>query len=386
MEKVKILIVEDEAIIAMEIENQLQSLGYEITSIVDTGEKAIKKAEEDKPDIILMDIRIKGEMDGIDTAHAIRSQFGIPVIFSTAYLDEDRIERTKITMPFGYVLKPIQERDLRVTTEMALYVAKVDKERRKVESRLIESEKQRRAWLENSPDCTKIVDLGFNLQYMSGAGVKSLRIDDITPYYGKPYPFEFYPDSFKIPMCENLAKAKETGETIVQEAPVVDVEGNEVWFHSTIVPVNDDEGKLDYLMVVSIDTTERKQAAINELRIKNQLQSVIDNSMSSISIKNLDGQYILVSQNFEKEFGIPKKKFIGKTDYDFLSKELADKYREQEQKIAKTGESLKKREEFSWNDETHTFIINKNPLFDSDGSVYAICVESLNLTLLTKTE
>ena len=108
MEKTRILIVEDEAIIAMEIESQLHGLGYQVTSIVDTGEKAIKKAEEDRPDIILMDIRIKGEMDGIDAAEEIRNRFGIPVIFSTAYLDEERIERAKITMPFGYVLKPVQ--------------------------------------------------------------------------------------------------------------------------------------------------------------------------------------------------------------------------------------------------------------------------------------
>ena len=134
MEKARILIVEDEAIIAMEIESQLQSLEYEVTSIVDTGEKAIKKAEADKPDLILMDIRIKGEMDGIDAAEVIRNKYGIPVIFSTAYLDEERIERAKITMPFGYVLKPIQERDLKVTIEMALYVSKVDAERRKAEN------------------------------------------------------------------------------------------------------------------------------------------------------------------------------------------------------------------------------------------------------------
>ncbi len=133
MKKAKILIVEDEAIIAMEIESQLRSLGHKVTSIVDTGEKAIEKAEEDKPDLILMDIRIKGEKDGIEAAEEIRHRFGIPVIFSTAYLDEERIERAKITMPFGYVLKPIQERNLRVTIEMAVHVSKVDAERRKAE-------------------------------------------------------------------------------------------------------------------------------------------------------------------------------------------------------------------------------------------------------------
>ena len=135
MEKAKILIVEDEAIIAMEIESQLQSLGYEVTSIVNNGADAIKKAEVDNPDLILMDIRIKGVMDGIEAAEVIRNRFGIPVIFSTAYLDEGRIERAKITMPFGYVLKPIQERDLKVTIEMALYVSKIDDDRRKIEER-----------------------------------------------------------------------------------------------------------------------------------------------------------------------------------------------------------------------------------------------------------
>ena len=114
MQKAKILIVEDEVIIALQLESQLQSLGYEVTSKVDTDEDAIEKAEKDKPDLILMDIRIKGAMDGIETAEIIRERFGIPVVFSTAYLDQEKIERAKITMPFGYVLKPILERDLKV--------------------------------------------------------------------------------------------------------------------------------------------------------------------------------------------------------------------------------------------------------------------------------
>ena len=149
MTKSRLMIVEDEAIIAMELESQLQSLGYEVTAIVNTGEKAIKRAEEDKPDIILMDIRIKGELDGIDTAEVMRNRFGILFVLSTAYLDRERIERAKITMPVGYVLKPIQERDLKVTLEMALYVAKVDTERRKAETKLQESENRYKSLFRN---------------------------------------------------------------------------------------------------------------------------------------------------------------------------------------------------------------------------------------------
>jgi CheY-like chemotaxis protein len=196
MEKSKILIVEDEAIIAMELESQLQSLGYEVTSIVDTGEKAIKKAEEDKPDLITMDIRINGPMDGIDTAEIIHNRFGIPVIFSTAYLDQERIERAKITMPFGYVLKPVQERDLKVTIEMALFVAKVDKERNQTEKALRMSEKKLHLVIEASPIGICTVDLlgnfiTTNLAYelivgYSKEDLKGLSLFEVTHPNDRP--------------------------------------------------------------------------------------------------------------------------------------------------------------------------------------------------------
>ena len=131
---------------------------------------------------------------------------------------------------------------------------------KEIEDQLKESDKKRRVWLENSPVCTKIVDLDFNLQYMSSSGIKDLKIDDITKHYGKPYPFHFYPDSFKIPMSKNLKEVKETGKIITQEASVLSIEGKELWYQSTLVPVYTHNGKLDYIMVVSLHTTERKQA------------------------------------------------------------------------------------------------------------------------------
>ncbi|MBU2645141.1 PAS domain S-box protein [bacterium] len=151
MKKAKIQIVEDEAIVAMGIESLLRNLGYDVTSIADSGEKAIADTERYRPDIVLMDIRIKGEMDGIDLAEIIRNRYEIPVIFSTAYLDKDRIERAKLTMPFGYILKPIQERELGVTIEMALYVTQVDRKRRQVEESLRNSENKMRSIFRVAP-------------------------------------------------------------------------------------------------------------------------------------------------------------------------------------------------------------------------------------------
>lgn len=138
-------------------------------------------------------------------------------------------------------------------------------QRGRAEEALWESQRKSRAWLEHSPLCTKIVDLDFNLQYMSQAGMTGLRIDDITSYYGKPYPLDFYPESFREQMTKNLERVKETGKIATQEAAVVDVDGNTVWFHSTLVPVNDDDGQIEYIIVVSLDTTDRKEAE-NALR------------------------------------------------------------------------------------------------------------------------
>jgi len=126
--------------------------------------------------------------------------------------------------------------------------------------KLKESENKFLTWISNSPVCTKVVDLDFNLQFMSESGVKELGIDDINKFYGKPYPLYFYPDSFKTSMIHNLKKVKETGEIVIQEAPLQDIEGNLIWYHSTIIPVNDENGKLDYFLVVSKETTKRMQA------------------------------------------------------------------------------------------------------------------------------
>ena len=142
------------------------------------------------------------------------------------------------------------------------------------ESRLLNPQ----IWLENSPVCTKIVDIDFNLQYMSNSGIKELKIDDIAKYYGQPYPLHFYPDSFKIPMTDNLGRARETGEIIVQEASIVDTTGEIMWYHSTLIPVKDDTGQLDYIMVVSLDTTERKRAEEKLMQTNKNLQKAKENA------------------------------------------------------------------------------------------------------------
>lgn len=121
MSKTNILIVEDESIVAKDIAQSLKKLGYHVIDTVNSGEAAVLVADEKKPDLVLMDIMLKGEMSGIDAANFIHEKNNIPVIFLTAYADESTLSKAKISEPYGYIIKPFKEIDLHSNIEMALY-------------------------------------------------------------------------------------------------------------------------------------------------------------------------------------------------------------------------------------------------------------------------
>jgi CheY-like chemotaxis protein len=125
----KILVVEDEGIVLLHIKRTLESLGYVVAGTAASGEEAIMKAMSDRPDLVMMDIVLKGEVDGIDAAEKIRSLFHIPVIYLTAHADESTLQRARVTEPFGYIVKPFRERDLHIAIQFALYKAKMETER-----------------------------------------------------------------------------------------------------------------------------------------------------------------------------------------------------------------------------------------------------------------
>jgi CheY-like chemotaxis protein len=127
MKKGLILIVEDEAIIAIDIKRSLVELGYDVTPVAVSGIDAIQKAEEYEPDLVLMDIVMPGETDGIEAAREIQSKLDIPVVYLTAYADKEIVDRAKTTKPYGYITKPFTERDLYSNIEIALYKHKMNK-------------------------------------------------------------------------------------------------------------------------------------------------------------------------------------------------------------------------------------------------------------------
>jgi len=131
----KILIVEDESIVAMDVKMRLTRMGYTVVGYASSGEQAIQLARQTEPDLLLMDIKIKGPLDGIETAERIRALQDIPVIFITAFADENTLQRARITSPSGYILKPFQERELSIAVDMALYKHRMEKSLRESEER-----------------------------------------------------------------------------------------------------------------------------------------------------------------------------------------------------------------------------------------------------------
>lgn len=121
MSKGRIVVVEDEIIVGKDIQSTLQSFGFEVPEVVTSGEEAIQAAFRLSPDLMLMDIMIKGGMDGVDAAEVIRSQFNIPVVYLTAYSDDETLRRAKLTESYGFIAKPFDERELYVAVEFALY-------------------------------------------------------------------------------------------------------------------------------------------------------------------------------------------------------------------------------------------------------------------------
>ncbi len=128
MNKTKILVVEDESIVARDIRNMLLGLGYEVTAVVSGAKIAIQNAEETRPDLVLMDVMLQGEVTGVEAAEHIYTKFNIPVVYLTAYADSSTVQRAKKTEPFGYIIKPFEERELQTTIEIALYKYKMQME------------------------------------------------------------------------------------------------------------------------------------------------------------------------------------------------------------------------------------------------------------------
>lgn len=253
MEKTRVLIVEDDSIIAADLRATLEALGYEVTGVAHSGEDGIKKASETRPDIVLMDIVLKGQIDGIKAAGLIFKSFSIPVVYLTSHSDKATLKRALETGPFGYILKPYEEKDMRATIEMALY-------KHNIEARLKASEKWLSVMLKSIGDAVIATNAAGKVEYINMAAER------LTGYSLKEAAALTFNEVFCVrdensgaPITDILDRAV-SGKGVEREMVLVSKDEREIPIESNATPILDEEDRIIGYVIISRDITPRKRA------------------------------------------------------------------------------------------------------------------------------
>lgn len=252
MTQAQILVVEDERIVAEDIRRSLQNMGYTVSAIVSSGEEALSKAERLRPDLVLMDIVLEGKMNGIATANQIRTRFNIPVIYLTAYSGERLVEQAKVTEPFGYVIKPFENRDLRSSIEVALYKAKAEKALR-------ESEERYRTLVETSPHAIMLTDLDSKILMCNQQTLAQHGCESVEEIVGK-FTLDFIAPEDHQRTNSDTQKTLEMGSIRNVEYTFLKQDGTRFPGELSLSLIKDSKGEPKAIMAVSRDIAMRKQA------------------------------------------------------------------------------------------------------------------------------
>ncbi|CAD7773330.1 MAG: Sensor histidine kinase RcsC [Candidatus Methanoperedenaceae archaeon GB37] len=255
MAKAQILVVEDEGIIAQDIQNTLKKLGYAVPAIAYSGKEGIEKAQEIQPDLVLMDIVLGGGIDGIEAAEQIRRRFHIPVVYLTAYADEKTLQRAKITEPFGYILKPFEEKELYITIEMALY-------KHEMERRLKESQQWLTTTLKSIGDAVIATDINGCVIFMNPIA------ESLTGWKQKEASGKHLKKIFNI-INEKTGKQVDDPVTrVLREGIVVGLanhtlliskDGTRRSIDDSGAPIKDENGKIIGVVLVFRDVSEKRR-------------------------------------------------------------------------------------------------------------------------------
>lgn len=263
----RIFIVEDEAIVASDLSETLQSLGYGVAGTTRSGEIAIEKIAETQPDLVLMDIHLAGKLDGVQTAGIIHMSSDVPIIYLTAYADDELLDRAKHTESYGYLIKPFDERDLQSVIEMARYKHTVDKNH-------MEAEEKYRALTENTPDILFSTDMAGIITYVSPQINKYGFLE--SEVLGKSLRMLIHPGD--IDQVEtNLSHELEKGAQFVSQFRILDKWGTIYWFEEKSFLRLNISGNPVGMYGILRDVTERKRVedaieiANKKLNLMNQI-------------------------------------------------------------------------------------------------------------------
>ena len=306
MAKTQILVVEDKGIVAEDIQRSLQALGYGVSGVASSGEEAIKKAEETRPDLVLMDIMLQGELDGIEAADQIRSRFNIPIIYLTAYADDKTLERAKITEPFGYIIKPFEDRELHTTVEMALY-------KHEMETKLKEREEWLFTTLASIGDAVIATGTTGSVTFMN-AVAQSLTGWKQEDAEGKPLKEVFHIINEKTrklvedPVTKVLREGVIVG--LANHTVLIAKDGTETPIDDSGAPVRDDKGNIMGVVLVFRDITERRKAEEALRESEERYRTLFEQSRDAIYITTREGKFVDANQSMLDLFGYSREELI----------------------------------------------------------------------------
>jgi two-component system, response regulator PdtaR len=273
MKKIKILVVEDEFITGADLQRRLQKAGFDVPVVVDTGRKAIATAGEMRPDIVLMDITLKEEMTGIVAAKEISMLYDIPVIFLTAHSDESTVDQAIRSEPFGYLLKPVDDRALRTTIQMALF-------KHAMELRLKESEERYRTIARLVDESIYIVNRDFIVTYLNerAAAIIGQPAESVV---GKSLQEVLPEDAGKAlgaALAEVLLLKKPFRHTSRFAFP-----GRPVWLDTSLIPFGTEGDEITSVLGISRDITGR---VLLEQEMEKEGLTQIEKNMEQFQVLN----------------------------------------------------------------------------------------------------
>ena len=367
-----ILICEGEERLAESIAGMLRSLGYEIAKIAKNGEEAVRAAGESHPDLILMDIDLKGDLDGIEAAKQIRARQDVPVVYLAANDDQNVLERAKDTDPYGYLGKTVSVEELRRTVETALY-------RYRVDTRLQESEEQLRAILDSLHDLVFVInESGVFTDYHNPPDLDKLYLPP-EAFLGRHYK-DVLPEDVRLLLEEAIDSLENTGVT-QQFDYCMEIAGHAEWFSAKVSKRRDVHGRLRGVTILSRDITKIKENQAVLYRKTSLLNSLIEALPDAVYFKDAQRRHVIVNRAYRDFFGLSKQEIIGKTIEEFVAANDAEKSRITDETAIETGLPLVA--EHCWPDkggDNRLFETRKFPIFGESGQIIAVGGISRDIT------
>ncbi|GBD96878.1 MAG TPA: PAS domain S-box protein [Nitrospirae bacterium] len=301
MGKAKILVVEHEPAVAKDLQRRLEQMGYDVPCAATSGEEALNRVREHKPGLVLMNILLTGAMDGIEAADRIRSADDIPIIYLTENADEEILERAKITEPFGYLIKPVSDRELQSNIEISIYKHRTDR-------KLREKEKWHSTVLSSIGDAVIITDTEGNIRFMNPAA-ESLTGWGNHETAGKPAE-----DVFNIINEETGGEVENPVQKVLKSGMIAGLanhtvliarDGTKIPIDDSGAPIIDEKGNITGVVLVFHSIVERKKAETLILQAKQDWEDTFNTITDMITIHDKDFNIIRANKAAEKLLGLP---------------------------------------------------------------------------------